>query len=134
MDDTQYRIGCVVEVLTGLVIDLQVMSLYCQRYAYASTRHGGMATMEFNDWFTMHEPKCNRNYKWTSGGMETKAAELLWTRSMNRNFRYTTMLGDGDARNFNRLTNLRVYDDAELEKVECINHVVKHSEVGASGN
>ena len=96
--NSQYGIGCVVEVLTGLVIDLQVMSLYCQRCAYASTRYGGMATMEFKDRFRMHEPVCNRNYKGASGGMETMAAELLWTLSMNLNFRYTTMLGDGDAR------------------------------------
>ena len=31
-----YGIGCVVDVLTGLVLNLQVMSLYCQRCAYAS--------------------------------------------------------------------------------------------------
>ena len=123
--NSQYGIGCVVEVLTGLVIDLQVMSLYCQRCAYASTPHGGMDTMEFKHWFRTHEPECNRNYKGASGGMEMKAAELLWTRSMNRNFRYTTMLGDGDARTFNSLTNLRVYGDVELKKAECINHVAK---------
>ena len=44
---SQYGVGCVVEVITGLVIDLQVMSLYCQRCAYASTRHGGRHTAAF---------------------------------------------------------------------------------------
>ena len=41
---SQYGIGCVIEVMTGRVIDLQVMLLYCQRCAYASTRHGGAHT------------------------------------------------------------------------------------------
>ena len=34
---SQYEIGCVIDVMTGLVIDLQAMSLYSQRCAYAST-------------------------------------------------------------------------------------------------
>ena len=75
--NSQYGIGCVVEVLTGLVIDLQVMSLYCQHCAYAITRHGGMATMEFKDWFRTHEPECNRNYKGASGNVELEKAECI---------------------------------------------------------
>ena len=78
---SQYGIDCVVEVITGLVIDLQVMSLYCQRCAYASTRHGGRHTAAFKEWHVTHEPECNQNYEGASGGTEVKAAELLWTRS-----------------------------------------------------
>ena len=122
---SQYGIGCVIEVMTGLVIDLQVMSLYCQRCAYASTRHGGVHTRGFLEWFTTHEPECNKNYEGSSGGMEMKAAELLWDRSTNRDFRYTTMLSDGDARTFNHLSSLQLYGDVELQKEECINHVAK---------
>ena len=96
-------IGCVVEEITGLVIDLQMVSLYCQRCACASTRHGGRHTAAFKDWYVTHEPECNQNYEGASGGMEVKAAELLWTRSTNRNFRYTTILSDGDARTFTHL-------------------------------
>ena len=116
---SQYGIGCVVEVITGLVINLQVMSLYCQRCAYASTRH----TAAFNEWYVTHEPECNQNYEEASGGMEVKAAELRWTRSTDRNFTYTTILSDGDVRTFNRLTIMRVYGDVELQKEECVNHV-----------
>ena len=73
----QYGIGCVIDVMTGLVIDLQAMSLYCQRCAYASTRHGGLNTRGFIEWFRTHEPECNKNYEGSSRGMEMKAAELL---------------------------------------------------------
>ena len=126
MDDTGTQgIGCVVEVVTGLVLDLAVISLYCQRCAYASTKYGGKDTDAFKTWFTTHAPECNQNYHGSSGGMEVSAAEQLWFRSMERGFRYTTMLSDGDARTFNHLTSLRVYGDVELHKEECINHVSK---------
>ena len=56
---SRYGIGCVVEVITGLVIDLQVMSLYCQRCAFASTRHGGRHTAAFKEWYVTQQPECN---------------------------------------------------------------------------
>ncbi len=66
---------------------------------------------------------CNNNYEGSSGGMEMKAAELLWDHSTNRDFRYTTMLSDGDARTFNHLSSLQVYGHVGLQKEDCINHV-----------
>ena len=80
---SQYGIGCVIEVMTGLVIDLQVM-LYCQRCAYVSTPHGGVHTRGFIKWFKKHEPECNKNYEGSSGGMEMKAAELLHVGSFHQ--------------------------------------------------
>lgn len=74
---SQYGIGCVVEVVTGLVLSLAVMSLYCQRCAYASTRYGDKATADFRRWYQMHEPECNFNYHGSSGGMEVSAAEQV---------------------------------------------------------
>ena len=35
------------------------------------------------------------------------------------------MVTDGDSKLFKHLTNLCVYDDVELRKEECINHVTK---------
>ena len=58
--------------------------------------------------------------------MEVGAAEMLWDRSLNRGFRYTTMVSDGDSRTFNRLTEMKVYgDDITIAKEECVNHVAK---------
>ena len=68
---SQYGIGCVVEEITGLVIDLQVMSLYCQRCAYARTRHGGRHTAAFKEWYVTHEPECNQNYEGPSPASST---------------------------------------------------------------
>ena len=121
-----YGIGCVIDTVTGLCVDLAVFSLYCQRCSYARRRFGGRETQDFKDWFETHSNECNRNFDGTSGGMEAAAAEMLWERSVERHgFRYTTIVSDGDAKTFKHLCDRRVYGDVELKKEECINHVAK---------
>ena len=118
-----YGIGCIVDVVTGLVIDLAVLSLHCQRSSYAKKRYRGMNTPGFRDWHEMHINECNRNYSGSSGRMEAAAAESLWNRSIERDLRYTTLLSDGDARTYKHLCDLNIYgDDVDLQKEECINH------------
>ena len=120
-----YGVGCVVEVITGLVLDLTVLSLYCQSCACASAKYGGNNTAAFQQWHASHTD-CNRNYSGSSGGMEATAAEILWNRSGIHDFRYTTLLSDGDAKTFTHLCSLNVYgEDVSLVKEECINHVAK---------
>ena len=121
-----YGIGCVIDTVTGLCVDLAVFSLYCQRCSYARRRFGGRETQDFKDWFETHSNECNRNFDGTSGGMEAAAAEMLWELSVERHrFRYTTIVSDGDAKTFKHLCDRRVYGDVELKKEECINHVAK---------
>ena len=38
--------------------------------------------------------ECNQNYRGTSG-MEVEAVEILWNRSMEQGFHYTTIMSDG---------------------------------------
>ena len=40
-------------------------------------------------------------------------------------FRYTEMLGDGDAKTHSRLLQEDLYDGRPIEKLECVNHVTK---------
>ena len=49
--------------------------------------------------------------------------KTLWGRSLNRGFRYTTMVSDGDARTFTDVTENG--DDVTNVKEECINNVAK---------
>ena len=72
-----YGIGCVVDVVTGLVLDYAVMLRYCQQCANACVRYGGKATVDFTEWYRFHERDCNINYSGSAGGMEVRAAELL---------------------------------------------------------
>ena len=61
-----YGIGCVVDVVTGLVIDLAVLSLHCQRCSSVKKRYGGTNTPEFRNWHETHSNECNRNYSGSS--------------------------------------------------------------------
>ena len=122
---SMYGVGCVIEVTTGLVLDLVVQSLYCHSCACASARYNGEHTPEFKKWKDGHT-ECNVNYSGSSGGMEADAAEQLWSRSEDRHrFRYTTLLSDGDAKTHKHLCSLKVYGDTVIEKEECVNHVAK---------
>ena len=121
-----YGAGCVVDIITGLVLDFSVKSLYCQTCTSAKARLGA-DTPEFDSWFEGHFGECNVNYTGNPGGMEVAMAEDLWDRPVDRHvFRYTTILSDGDAKTFKRLTEMEMYGpDVKIEKEECVNHVAK---------
>ena len=121
-----YGIGCVVEMVTGLVIDFTILSLYCQSCACAAARYGGRDTDNFKAWYDEHTD-CTVNYMGSSNAMEKTAAEILWKNSVDRhNFRYTTMLSDGDSSTYSHLCSMKVYgDDVVINKEECVNHVAK---------
>ena len=55
-----------------------------------------------------------------------KAAEIIWKRSKDYNFRYTTILSDGDSKTCTSLNDMAPYGvDVKIEKEGCINHVSK---------
>ena len=59
---------------------------------------------------------------------ESEAASHLWSRSQGLGFRYTTFIGDGDARTYNTITYLNGGSgpySVPVIKEECINHVSK---------
>ena len=66
-----YGIGCVVDIITGLVIDFVVLSMYCHGCACASGRYSGRHTATFLQWKANHRD-CNINYSGSSGGWRRK--------------------------------------------------------------
>ncbi|CAL1280744.1 unnamed protein product [Larinioides sclopetarius] len=77
---SQYGIGIVVDILTGLVIDFEILSKYCPECTTAKRDLGRMSS-EFDIWYKAHKPDCSENYEGSSNAMEVKAAEILWKRS-----------------------------------------------------
>ncbi|GFW93141.1 uncharacterized protein TNCV_3888821 [Trichonephila clavipes] len=60
-----------------------------------------------------------------------EAALILWERTQEMGFRYSTLLSDGDCKTFNYLTEKNVYGDKfEIKIEECINHVSKRLGTG----
>ncbi|XP_005091180.1 uncharacterized protein LOC101848798 [Aplysia californica] len=121
-------IGCVIDVLTGLVLDSHVLSLHCQTCATTGQWKKTNTPLAYDAWLTEHKASgCNINYGGSSGMMEVEAAVVLWSRSMEKfGLRYTTFVGDGDSKAFNKVTEVKPYGPGvQIVKEECLNHVGK---------
>lgn len=64
----------------------------------------------YTSWFAAHETDCDINHQGTSGLMEVKASSVIWNRSLEKGFRYTTLVSDGDSKTFLQLTQDNPYD------------------------
>ncbi|GBN79805.1 hypothetical protein AVEN_243360-1 [Araneus ventricosus] len=124
-----YGIEIVVDILTGLVIDYEILSKYCPECT-AAKRDFGEQSADFSIWYKAHKPECAENYVGSSNAMEVKAAEILWTRSVeNCGMRYMNVLSVGDSKTHQNL--LDVYgDNMKTSKEECLNHVAKRLGTG----
>lgn len=120
-----YGVFAVIDVLTGLVIDFEVLSKYCPDCVTAA-RDLGENSAEFKIWDDGHKKDCQKNFEGSSGSMEMCAAFKMWSRSNNQKLQYRTVLSDGDSKTHQELNEKCVYGkDVTIEKEECINHVAK---------
>ncbi|GFO12967.1 hypothetical protein PoB_003947200 [Plakobranchus ocellatus] len=76
-------IGCVIDVLTGLIIDGHVMSLHCHVCARTGTWVKRETPQRYEHWLEEHvrSGECTVNFEGSSGMMEVQAAVVLWSRS-----------------------------------------------------
>ncbi|GFS19164.1 hypothetical protein ElyMa_005025100 [Elysia marginata] len=123
------EIGCVIDVVTGLVIDGHVCSLHCHTCAQSGEFVRRETPHRYERWMQEHiaSGECTINFQGSSRMMEMQAAEVLWSRSMQRHkLCYTTMVSDGDSKAHTRLLKTKPYGpDEEIQKEDCINHVGK---------
>ncbi|KAJ4427104.1 hypothetical protein ANN_24719 [Periplaneta americana] len=120
-----YDVGCVIDMLTGYVIDYIVKSKYCQKCTMKETTLG-KNSQELTSWKETHAPDFDINHYGSSGSMEMDAAVELWQRSECYGFRYKTLLSDGDAKTLLKLNEVKPYGQGfTIVKEECVNHVGK---------
>ncbi|GFU90966.1 uncharacterized protein TNCV_4922971 [Trichonephila clavipes] len=109
-------IACVIDILTGYVIDFEVMCKVCRNCSVAKGELGE-SRAEYDIWFEGHRKDCDINHSGSSTSMEMEAALILWERSQEMGFRYSTLLSDGDCKTFIYLTEKNVYGDKfEIKK------------------
>ncbi|GFT35453.1 uncharacterized protein TNCV_922681 [Trichonephila clavipes] len=89
-------VGCVIDMLTGYVVDIEVMSKVCRHCSVAKNKLG-QSSAEFSIWYEGHKSECDINHLGSSTSMEMEAALTLWKRSTSLGFRYITVLSDGDS-------------------------------------
>ena len=110
---------------TGQVLDIEVLSKHCPA---CSKKSGWDAeSEEYKEWFEEHKDTCQCNHTGSSNAMEIEGVKKIWLRSVaDLKLRYTTFIGDGDAKTFATLQELKPYGpDVELIKHECVGHVQK---------
>ncbi|GFS14263.1 hypothetical protein ElyMa_003158700 [Elysia marginata] len=94
-------IGCVIDVVTGLVIDGHVCSLHCHTCAQSGEFVRRETPHRCERWMQelIASGECTINFQGLSGLMEVQATEVLWSRSAQRHkLRYTTMVSNGDSK------------------------------------
>jgi hypothetical protein len=97
---SNFVIGFVIEIYSGLAIDFYVMSKHCFGCVHAPEQN----SLNYAAWVAKHAPLCQKNYS----------------------LRYTTFIGDGDSAACAKLNAMEVYGPGvEIRKEECINHVGK---------
>ncbi|GFY18878.1 uncharacterized protein TNCV_3875661 [Trichonephila clavipes] len=119
-------LGIIIDILSGLVLDFEVLSKYCHNCVVAG-RDMGVDSAEFHIWQKGHADECDKNFDETSGAMETHAALIMWRRSISDcQMRFVSMLSDGDSKTFQFLSDNKIYgSDIKIEKEECLNHIAK---------
>ncbi|KAL2087970.1 hypothetical protein ACEWY4_016798 [Coilia grayii] len=125
---SHYGIGVCIDILTGLVVDFEVLSSYCHTCTLreCARRDGKCTQEEFEEWRETHVD-CVKNFSGSSKAMEQEVAKRMWGRSVYRHqLRYTEMLSDGDSAAFKEVVALNPYPGhVKVVKLECINHVHK---------
>ncbi|KAK7881448.1 hypothetical protein WMY93_029857 [Mugilogobius chulae] len=118
-----YGIGVCIDILTGLVIDYEILSTYCHACALKiiAKREGKLTAEEYDRWRKSHTD-CAKNFEGSSKAMEQEAAKRMWARSIRcYQMRYTEMLSDGDSSAFKEVVASNPYPGYTVEKLECIN-------------
>ncbi|GFV85141.1 uncharacterized protein TNCV_4171941 [Trichonephila clavipes] len=96
-------------LVTGLVIDYEILSKYCTECT-AAVRDLSGDSPDFAIWYEGHKSECQINHTGSSSSMEMEAAAILWQRAINEcNMRYTCILSDGDSKTFQHLMSLNIY-------------------------
>ena len=121
---SNYGIDACIDIVTGLVIDYEVLPSYC--HACVMKSKSGITEEEFREWKDSHADDCAQNFSGSSKAMEQEAAKHMWARSVScHHFRYTGMLSDGDSTAYQAVVKLDLYPGIEIGKLECINHAHK---------
>jgi hypothetical protein len=102
---SHYGVGVVIDYTTGLVLDAEVLSNYCQGCVTGNKPDDEL----YSAWKEKHQITCQKNYIGSANSMEVGAAKRVFSRSVEKyNLRYTTVICDGDAKTIAALNEMPV--------------------------
>ena len=80
MAEARHGVAAVVDVVTGLVVDYEVLSMYCHSCSCKKAQLGADSPA-FTAWYAEHQNDCSINYHGSSNAMEVEAAKRWVTSS-----------------------------------------------------
>ena len=82
---SRHGIGVCIDILTGLVLDFEVLSSYCHACTLreSARRDGKITQEEFESWKETHVD-CAKTFSGSSKAMEQEAAKRMWARSVSQ--------------------------------------------------
>ena len=115
---------CVIDLLTGLPIDYEVLSNFCIKCQIRNDKPPAQA--EYYEWKHKHSPNCLKKFNGTANAMEVECALRMRKRSVeDHKIRYTSLLCDSDSKCFDVNCEAKVYEEVEVTKEDCVNHISK---------
>jgi hypothetical protein len=120
---SSYGVVTGMSLVTGKVLDIEVMSKECRECITWSSKKG---SEEFEHWWEGHQHNCHANFEGSSGAMDAAGCVRIFERSVEQHsLRYVEFLGDGDSKAYNEITESLVYGEKPVTKLECVGHVQK---------
>ena len=114
---------------TGLVVDADVLSKFCQGCSLARSRfeQGKMTHGQYVEWQEAHRQECSSTVDCSSPAMESKAAAMLWKQSEKvLGLKYSTFIADGDSKSYTAVREANPHggdESGQFVKEECVEHV-----------
>ena len=109
---SRFGASFVIEVITGFILDFSLLEKCFKCPNHMDYKTNGTCPKGL--------------FHGCSGSMEVENAKILFTRSTDWGFRYTTYISDGDCKVYPHLKNLNLYS-VPIEKTECANHLAKRA-------
>ena len=102
-----YGVVTAISIVTGKVVDYEVMSKECRECMLWKDKEG---TDEFMEWWEGHQANCNANFEGSSGAMDAAGVLSIYQRSVeNYGLQYVEFFGDGDSKSYKVLVDEAVY-------------------------
>lgn len=73
------------------MLDYETVSKYCEVCTKKGNamKQGKVSKEDFDEWWSGHRDKCLKNYEESSGGMEAAAGMTIFSRSLDKDMRYS---------------------------------------------
>ena len=115
-------VAAVIDLLTGLPVDYEVLSNFCLKCKIAASSPGSTEVLD-----NKHTENCPKDFEGSANSMEVECALRIWRRlEQKHNLRYTVMLSDGDSKAYDSVVSDKPYgQDIAIEKEDCVNHISK---------